>query len=39
VLNRKYLKSTILVFGKTLELETVDDEIIDLSTKIADEIP
>jgi hypothetical protein len=36
VLNRKYLKSTILVFGKTLELETVHSRIITLSTKMTD---
>jgi hypothetical protein len=39
VLNRKYLKCTILVFGKTLELETADNEIIALSTKMTDETP
>jgi hypothetical protein len=38
-LNEKYLKSIILVFGKTLELETVDNEIFALSTKITNEIP
>jgi hypothetical protein len=35
----KYLKSTILAFGKTHELEMVDNEIIALSTKMADETP
>jgi hypothetical protein len=38
-LNRKYLKSIVLVFAKTLELETVDNEIIALSTKMADGEP
>jgi hypothetical protein len=30
-------KGTILVFGKTLELETADDGIIAISTKMSDE--
>jgi hypothetical protein len=30
-------KGTILVFGKTLELETSDDGIIAISTKMSDE--
>jgi hypothetical protein len=29
----RYLESTILVFGKTLELKTTDNKIIALSTK------
>jgi hypothetical protein len=36
-LNGKYLKSTIPIFGKTLELETADNKIIALSTKMTDE--
>jgi hypothetical protein len=36
-LNRKYLKSIILVFGKTHKLKMVDNKIIDLNTKMANE--
>jgi hypothetical protein len=38
-LNEKYLKCTMLVFEKTHELETVNNEIIALSTKMSDETP
>jgi hypothetical protein len=38
-LNGKYLKSIILVFAKTLELETANNKIIALSMKMVDETP
>jgi hypothetical protein len=37
VLNGKYLEIYYQVFGKTLELEMVDNKIITLSTKMVDE--
>jgi hypothetical protein len=37
LLTESTYKGDILVFGKTLELETVDNEIIALGTKMADE--
>jgi hypothetical protein len=38
-LNGKYLKSSILIFDKTLELEMADNGITALSTKMADGKP